>query len=396
MTRREARFPGRGDTGQWATHLKAGPSRQPADLSDTRLLVRWGFMRSVVLCSVLLLASSAPAAERKFDFSADALEQTPPEFQSMNLGKGKPGEWKVILDEVPPLLAPLSSKAPSISRRGVLAQTSSMAAAARFTALIFQGDAYRNFKLTTRFKIVSGALQQTAGLVFRFENESNFYFAGASALDQEFRCSKVVNGQGKPPIGQTEVISNGVWHDLAVECQGTRIVCSLDGKEVVKLIDAVEVRPGKIGFWTRGDTVSYFVDTAVSYQERENPATRILQDALKAYPRILGLKISGSPVTNQPPIVLASSDPKEVGQPADEMERNVIREGKKYFARPKGVKVITICAPLVDRNGDPCAAVSVKMESFPGQTEATAAVRAQPVVRLVQAHVQSVEDLTPQ
>jgi hypothetical protein len=77
------------------------------------------------------------------------------------------------------------------------------------------------------------------------------------------------------------------------------------------------------------------------------------------------------------------------------MERNVIREGKKYFARPKGVKVITICAPLLDRNGDPFAAVSVRMESFPGQTEATAAMRAQPVVRFVQARAQSVEDLSP-
>ena len=207
-------------------------------------------MRYAVLCAGLLLTLPGLAAERAFDFNADPLDQTPPGFQAIDLGKGKPGSWKVILDEVPPILAPLSTNAPSLSRRNVLAQTSREAAANRFTALVFQGAEYGDFKLATRFKIMGGALQQTAGLIFRFESQSNFYFVGASALDQEFRCSKVVNGEGKPPIGQAEVISKGVWQDLTVECQGPRIVCSLDGKEVVKLIDSAGVRPGKIGFWT--------------------------------------------------------------------------------------------------------------------------------------------------
>jgi hypothetical protein len=48
---------------------------------------------------------------------------------------------------------------------------------------------------------------------------------------------------------------------------------------------------------------------------------------------------------------------------------------------------------LRDRNGDTIAAVRVVMKSFPGQTEANAIVRAAPIVRQLQARVQSLEDL---
>ena len=48
---------------------------------------------------------------------------------------------------------------------------------------------------------------------------------------------------------------------------------------------------------------------------------------------------------------------------------------------------------LRDRNGDPVAAVRVIMKSFAGQTEQAAFARALPVVREMQSHVTSLQDL---
>jgi uncharacterized membrane protein YdbT with pleckstrin-like domain len=48
---------------------------------------------------------------------------------------------------------------------------------------------------------------------------------------------------------------------------------------------------------------------------------------------------------------------------------------------------------LRDRNGDSIAAVQVVLKSFPGQTQDNAVARALPIVKRMQAQVQSLEEL---
>ena len=50
--------------------------------------------------------------------------------------------------------------------------------------------------------------------------------------------------------------------------------------------------------------------------------------------------------------------------------------------------------PLRDRNGDAIAAARVVMKPFSGQTEQNALARALPIVKRIQAGVQSLQDLT--
>jgi hypothetical protein len=348
-----------------------------------------------IVLVVFLTAARALGAEKDFDFNDFPLDQPPRGFRSLAVGPGKPGNWSIVLDAVPSLMEPLSPKAPLVSRQAVLAQSNRDASSDRFAVLVFEGAQYQDFKLTTRLKIKGGALRRSAGLVFRFENESNFYYLDANALEGRFRCSKVAQGEWKPPIGPALDISVGVWHELAVECQGTRIVCSLDGKELVKLIDSAGNHPGKLGFWTGGDTVAYFSNTRVTYTEKENLAEKLVRDALKEYSRLLDLRICAVRPNGKQPVVIASKNAKDIGQPGDKVTQDVINDGNWYFSKPEGKHTITIIAPLRDRNGDPIAAVCVQMESFPGQTEDNAAVRARPVVQRIQAQVQSLQDLMP-
>ena len=134
----------------------------------------------------LLVASSLSAggAEIKFNFSEFPVDQPPPRFHGVVSGKGKPGDWKVIMDDVPPLLPPLTPQAPAVTRRAVLAQLSQDPTDERFPLLIYDGETFGDFKLTTRFKIINGGLEQMAGIAFRIQNETNFYVVRAS-------CSQV-------------------------------------------------------------------------------------------------------------------------------------------------------------------------------------------------------------
>src|SRR5262252_11138991 len=93
--------------------------------------------------------------------------QMPPGFRSTVTGLGKPGEWKTVLVEVPPLLEPLSPKpdnTPSTTKRAVLAQVSQDPTDERFPLLIYDNETFGDFTFTTRFKTVSGKAEQMAGI----------------------------------------------------------------------------------------------------------------------------------------------------------------------------------------------------------------------------------------
>ena len=54
---------------------------------------------------------------------------------------------------------------------------------------------------------------------------------------------------------------------------------------------------------------------------------------------------------------------------------------------------MTVTMPLRDRNGETVGAVAVRMKSFAGQTEKNAIVRALPIVKPMEARIQSARDL---
>ena len=91
------------------------------------------------------------------------------------------------------------------------------------------------------------------------------------------------------------------------------------------------------------------------------------------------------------PVVIASANDQELGQAGGRTEQDVIKTGHSYYG--KGRETVTVMLPLRDHNGDIMAAVALELKKNLGQTEDNALVRAQPIVRKMQAQVQSLEDL---
>ena len=348
-------------------------------------------MRKLSFCFVLGLAWHAAAAEIKINFGDFPTNQTPAGFHGALAGGGKPGDWKVITSEMPSAFAPLTSQTPVFNRRNVLAQLNQDPTDERFPMLIYDKETFKDFKLTTQFKIVSGGLEQMAGVVFHFQNESNFYVIRASALGNNLRFYKVVNGLRGNLIGPELNISNGVWHTLTVECQGIQITCWLDDHLVMPPLNDSTFPAGKIGFWTKSDAVSYFGNTTITYTPRVPMAQTVVQDMIKKYPRILGLRVYTLNDKGEPQI-LASKNEGEIGQPGTDAEKSAITTGAVYFGR--GTGTIAVAMPLNDRNGNPMAAVRVQLKSFPGETQNTAVDRSRVIVKQMQAQMISSEELT--
>jgi len=331
------------------------------------------------------------AAELKFDFSEANQGQKPPGFRSAVTGNGKPGEWKILLDETPSLLPPLTPQAPALARKPVLAQLAEDPTDEHFPLLIFEEETFGDFTLTTRFKTVRGEKERMAGIAFRIQNETNYYVVRASSLGNTFRFYKVVNGERSAPIGPEAIIPSGVWHELSVECRGNTIRCLLNGKELIPLLTDNSFVRGKIGFWTKSDSVSYFTDARIVYTRREAAAQTITREVSKKYSRLLALKVYVPGADPETTRVVGSKDEKDLGQSGGKTEQAVIRSGIVYYGKEKDT--VSVIMPLHDRNGDSIAAVRVVMRSFPGQTEQNALVKAAPIANEMQSRIQSLADL---
>ena len=351
-------------------------------------------MRKFLFGLSLALAMSASGAEIKIAFSAYAAGQSPTNFHSALAGTGQPGDWKIVTDESPSTFAPLMPQitptAP-MTRRPVLAQLSRDPADEHFPMLIYDGQTFKNFKLTVPFKIIGGVAEQMAGVVFRFQNASNFYVLRVSALGRNLRFYKVVDGIRSDPIGPPLNIATNTWHTLAVQCLGDQITCWLDGKPAMPTLNDSSFSAGKIGFWTKSDAVSYFADTTVDYTPIVPPAQALVRDIMKKYPRIVGLRIY-APDDNGQMHILASKNEAETGQPGTDAEKQAFTSGTVSMGHGEGTVLVDM--PLNDRNGDPIAAVRVELKSYMlGETRDMVLDRVRIIVNAMQAQVLSKQDL---
>lgn len=347
-------------------------------------------MLSRVFALSLMLLLPAPAAELVLSFGDSPSDQIPPGFTNVVAGKGEPGIWRVVMDEIPSAFAPLTDKAPAVSRRAVLAQLSMDVTDEHFPMLVYTKETFDDFTLTTKFKLVEGVSEQMAGVVFRYQDEKNFYIMRASGFGSNVRFYKVVDGQRSLPIGPSLPVPKRVWQELKIDCRGSKITGWINGELVIPELMDTSFRSGKIGFWTKSDAVSHFTDTRINYTPRESPAQVLVRDTMAKYTRLEGLKIYMLDENGEPRVV-ASKDENEVGEAGGETEKSVITAGRIYYG--KGKETVSVMQPLRDRNGDPIAAVRLTMDSFAGQTEQSALQRALPIVKSMQARARSMDEL---
>jgi hypothetical protein len=338
------------------------------------------------------LALTTFGAERRFDFSQVPLGQPPPGFRSSVSGKGTPGDWRIVEDEVPPPAAGAAAEASAPVRRRVLAQLAQDPTDEHFPLLIFAEESYGDFTFTTRFKTVAGDTERMAGIAFRMRDEENYYVVRASSLGNNVRFYKFVNGQRTAPIGPDVPVPSGVWHELSIECRGNQIRIRLNGREIIPMLTDNSFSRGRIGFWTKSDSVSYFADAHLEYVPHEPLAQKLVREAMERYPRLLGLRLYAPQGTDAVLRVVGASQPEERGLAATEVETEVASRGTYYFARGKTQIIVTL--PLHDHNGDPVAALRVAMRPFVGQTEKNAIARALPIARLFEKQFRRARDLT--
>ncbi|MEW6306051.1 MAG: family 16 glycoside hydrolase, partial [Verrucomicrobiota bacterium] len=326
----------------------------------------------------------------QFEFSEADAGKTPKGFASVVSGAGAPGEWKIVMDDVTPRLASLAPNASATQRRPVLAQLSRNTTGEHYPILVSE-QAFGDFTFMTRLKTVSGTVEQMAGVVFRYQDEKNYYYVRIDSIANTLRFYKVVGGQRSPAIGVPVSASKGVWHELSIECKANQIRILYNGQEPIPMLTDNSFATGKVGFWTKSDAVSHFTDARIQYTPLISLANTMVKDVMERYPRLLGLKIFAQRNKQAPLLTIASTEDAEVNQPAPKVAADVLETESIFHLRERKKTFVTM--PMKDRNGEVIAAIQVILDPFPGQTEQNAIARALPIVKMVQGRVTDVKQL---
>ena len=208
----------------------------------------------------LLLLSTALAAQmparRVVDFESDTVGQAPGAFSFALTGSGRQGIWVVKKDEA------------AADRGNVLAQTDADRTSYRFPIAVFNDVMTKDVDISVRFRPVSGGVDQAAGLVWRYQDPNNYYIVRANALEGNVVLYKVQNGKRTDlPLkgsgrtyGKKANVPKNTWSQMGVTVRGPLFTVSVNGHGLYDVEDSTFAGAGKVGVWTKADSVTYFDD----------------------------------------------------------------------------------------------------------------------------------------
>lgn len=187
---------------------------------------------------------------RTISFDATAHGTTPAGFTTALTGGGGPASWVVRQD----------ASAPGGGR--VLVQQSTDETGYRFPLCIYNGVVARDVAVEVKYKALSGKVDEAGGIVLRYTPE-NYYIARANALEDNVNLFKTVRGKRTKVAEVPCQVTAGQWHTLRFEARGRHLKIDFDGKSMIETEDPSFTRPGRVGLWTKADSVSAFTDLKI-------------------------------------------------------------------------------------------------------------------------------------
>ena len=119
--------------------------------------------------------------------------------------------------------------------------------------------AFSSGRLSVEFKILAGATDQTAGVVFNLKADGTYNYARYNTKDGNVAIWKFENG-ARTVLAHGELheqLAFATWHRLSVEVKGREITATVNDKlRVAHTLDR-DVS-GRVGLWTKADSVTAF------------------------------------------------------------------------------------------------------------------------------------------
>ena len=222
-------------------------------------------IRVVAVSALSLLFFSPPSQAQTtgrkpmiIDLASMPAGSKPAGFSDALTGKGGAVRWQVLEDAS----APAGGK--------VIAQTSADTTDYRFPICIYDGLTAKDVEVSVRFKPVSGRVDQAGGIIARVQDPDNYYVVRANALEDNVNLYKVVAGVRRQIVGYSTSVKGGTWHTLSLKVEGDLLEVVFDGQRVIQTRDGTFGGPGKVGLWTKADSVTYFANLEIRNNDKPN------------------------------------------------------------------------------------------------------------------------------
>jgi hypothetical protein len=339
----------------------------------------------LVLC--LALASAALVAgqsgEKRWNFDSDVEGKPPAGFTFARTGQGSDGQWVIKKDDSAP------------SKPNVLAQTSQDKTDYRFPLAIAEDTNYKDLALSVKFKTISGSVDQGAGVVFRLKDKDNYYVVRANALEDNFRLYHVVNGRRVQFAGANLKVTPQTWHEIKVEARGDEFKCYYDGQTKIAARDRTFPEAGKIGLWTKADSVIYFDDLTVRESSTtgragtsaKTLAQRLVDELAARHAELVRIGLHVTKPNSTQNVIIASNVAAKVGQKSDPEDLKAMLTGRPVVLREGENFDITL--PLHDSSGEIIGAIGLTFKPKRDEQESHAVRRASDAARELERQIPS-------
>ena len=203
---------------------------------------------AAIVAAMFLLEVSV-MLDHAASFESTQIGAAPEGWTSTLTGSGDP-KWTVESDPTAP------------SKLSVLRQSGR----ATYPLILKNDTNIKDGFVEMKFKAIDGSQDRAAGVVWRAKDANNYYVARANALEDNVVLYKTVNGVRssldivgrKGGYGVHVPVPSNTWHSLHIDFMGSRFAVSYNGKQLFEVEDSTFLEAGKIGLWTKADSVTLF------------------------------------------------------------------------------------------------------------------------------------------
>ena len=197
---------------------------------------------TLTIATAMLVGIAAAQTANFDDLKAGA---PPPGWTATQTGSGH-AKWSIEKDDTAP------------SKPNVLKQSGE----ATYPVCLKDDSNLKDGFVEVKFKPISGKEDQAGGLVWRARDANNYYIARANALEDNVTIYHTIKGSRTEKKRTNMKVASNQWHTLRVDFQGNHFTVMLDGKKAIEWDDVTFKEAGKVGVWTKADSVTLFDDFA--------------------------------------------------------------------------------------------------------------------------------------
>jgi hypothetical protein len=198
-------------------------------------------MKALLFASLASTAVAALSSADTVNFDNFKTGAAPPGWTATQTGSGS-AKWSVEKDDSAP------------SKPNVLKQSGE----ATFPVCIKNDSNLKDGFVEVKFKPIAGKEDQAGGVIWRAKDSNNYYIARANALEDNVTIYHTINGKRVAFKNINTKVTSGAWHTLRVDFEGNKFTVTFDGNKVIDATDESFANAGKVGVWTKADSVTEF------------------------------------------------------------------------------------------------------------------------------------------